>query len=142
MLDDDKINIYLAIDESMFKINGDISYSCILKHKNKVKHITKNYNSVNSLTCTLLGFIDSILSLKRIDIPIVYFTNSYYLVNMCNRWLKDWKVNGWTLKSGKPPANLSMVRKIDTIISKLDISFRYIDKNNSPFIQQCIESCQ
>lgn len=141
MSDQESIKIYLGVDSSYLDINKTISYSFIMKYNNRIKKYTKSYDRVSPINCVLLGFLNSICELKRNDIPIIYYTNNSYLVNLCNKWMNKWKENNWVKNDGKPPVHLDIIKKIYFLINNINISFRYIDPSKSDYIQKCLDSC-
>lgn len=61
--------------------------------------------------------------------PILFVSDSNYLVRGMNEWLRGWKARGWKRKEGTrlvPVANEELWRELDAAAEDLDITWRWV----------------
>jgi len=54
------------------------------------------------------------------------YTDSQYVKNGVNAWIRNWKRNGWRTSSRKPVKNQDLWREIDALIDGRDIEWRWV----------------
>ena len=47
--------------------------------------------------------------------PLMFFTDSKYVVEGMNQWIDGWKARGWKKADGKPPENLELWQELDVL---------------------------
>lgn len=47
--------------------------------------------------------------------PLMFFTDSKYVVEGMNQWIAGWKGRGWKKADGKPPENLELWQELDEL---------------------------
>ena len=52
----------------------------------------------------------------------VIYSDSAYVVNMCNDWIWNWAKNNWTRAKNKPIENIELVKKLYKLLTS-DISY-------------------
>ena len=57
---------------------------------------------------------------------ISIFTDSKYLMNGIQLWIKNWKNNGWKTAAKKPVKNKELWEKLDLVISKHSINWNWV----------------
>ena len=79
----------------------------------------------------------AINSLKYFKKPetIEIFTDSKYVKDGIEKWIKNWKINGWKTASKKPVKNKELWIELDLQITKHTISWKWVkghagEKNN------------
>lgn len=58
--------------------------------------------------------------------PIILYTDSEYIANVCNGWLESWKAKGWRKSNRKPPEHLDLWQRLDLLLQEKDVSVRYV----------------
>ena len=57
---------------------------------------------------------------------ITLFTDSKYLKNGIEVWIKNWKKNGWKTANKKPVKNKELWLQLDSVISKHNIKWEWV----------------
>ncbi|XP_068609759.1 ribonuclease H1 [Brachionichthys hirsutus] len=57
---------------------------------------------------------------------LVLYSDSKFTINGVTRWVKNWKLNGWRLKSGGPVTNKEDFVKLDGLNSELDVVWMHV----------------
>ncbi len=50
-------------------------------------------------------------------------TDSKFLINSIQKWIVNWKQNGWISSVGKPVKNKDCLKKLDELCSKISVSW-------------------
>jgi ribonuclease HI len=57
-------------------------------------------------------------------------SDSEYLVKNMSERIDEWKQRGWKLKSGKPPENIDLWKRLGTLALRHNIEWDWIDKDD------------
>lgn len=68
-------------------------------------------------------FLEGMERLKK-SCEVMVYTDSKYLQQGTEEWLKDWKTTGWVTKRGKPVANKEEWEEIAELLGRHLISFQ------------------
>jgi len=74
----------------------------------------------------MLAAIEALRSLKRPGQAIEIRSDSKYLVDMATKWMGGWKRKGWKRKGKAPIKNLDLVKELDALLQKHDVSWRWV----------------
>jgi ribonuclease HI len=69
--------------------------------------------------------IEALKSLRAPGQSLEIRTDSKYLKDMAESWMKGWKKKGWKKKGG-PIKNLDLVKELDQLLAQHDISWRWV----------------
>ena len=58
--------------------------------------------------------------------PVRLVTDSQYVKNGINEWIKGWKRNGWKTAAKKPVKNKDLWTEIDALVEGRDIEWRWV----------------
>lgn len=58
--------------------------------------------------------------------PVIVFTDSQYVKNGINSWIKGWKKNGWKNAAKKPVKNKDLWLDLDAAIENRSIEWRWV----------------
>ena len=87
---------------------------------------TKNYKVTNNVA-ELLGAINAIeivLGTQEIkNNKIIIYTDSMYVINIVNKWAKNWQKNNWKKSNNKPVDNIELVKKLYNYSLNININF-------------------
>jgi ribonuclease HI len=53
-------------------------------------------------------------------------TDSKFLINCIESWIKNWKRNGWKTASGQDVKNIDDLKKLDHVCSKIKVNWVYV----------------
>ena len=73
----------------------------------------------------LMAAIESLKYLQESK-EILIFTDSKYLMNGIESWIKNWKKNGWKTASKKPVKNRELWEKLDKEIVRHTINWQWV----------------
>ena len=82
------------------------------------------YNTTNN-QMELTAAIESLKYLKKSK-EILIFTDSKYVMNGIELWIKNWKKNGWKTASKKPVKNRDLWEKLDKEIERHVIKWKWV----------------
>jgi ribonuclease HI len=70
-------------------------------------------------------------ALRHIDRskPVILYTDSQYLKNGVEKWLKDWKARNWKRRGG-PLLNVDLWKQISEVIELRKITWRWVKGHN------------
>ncbi len=97
----------------------------ILEDTNVPKYIYGGENNTTNNRMELKAAIEAInifLNPKKLEV----FTDSKYLKNGIEVWIKNWKNNGWKTASKKPVKNKDMWTQLDQCIIKHEITWNWV----------------
>lgn len=73
----------------------------------------------------LTAVIKALEAIKR-PRAITVFTDSQYISEGATSWLAGWKAKGWKSSGRKPVANIDLWKRLDTLLHKYDVNFRWV----------------
>ena len=73
----------------------------------------------------MLAAVESLACLP-FQTKIVLYTDSQYLKNGMNLWLKNWKKNGWKTANKSPVKNQDLWQRLDDLTQKHSIEWRWV----------------
>ncbi len=86
------------------------------KHYRELKGFSRDTtNNRMELTAALKGLKAIRLGYRRV--PVILYSDSTYVVQGINRWMKNWKASGWKSKN-KDIKNLELWQELDHWIQK------------------------
>ena len=97
----------------------------IFDQDDKQKNIS---GSEKNTTNNRMELLAAIMSLKKIktNSEVVIFTDSTYVKNGINEWMKNWKKNGWKNSSKKPVKNKDLWEKLDKLCEANSVSWKWV----------------
>ncbi|KKL84357.1 hypothetical protein LCGC14_1965560 [marine sediment metagenome] len=110
--------------------NAQGGWAAILTNDTKQLCISGGVPDTTNQRMELQAAIEGLKAVKNIDTPITLFTDSMYLINGCSKWLEKWKANDWKLSKGKPVKNVDLWQELDTIQSKLTVTYVWVKGHN------------
>ena len=95
----------------MVVMNKDDSEILFLEHDSE-EYVTNNRMELKAMICAL-GYAES----HMYDQFIIY-SDSAYVVNSCNSWLRTWATNGWRNSKKQEVENVDLMKCIWNYISR------------------------
>ncbi len=118
-----KIAIYT--DGSCLGNPGPGGYGALLifgKHK---KEISEGFNQTTNNRMELMAPAAALECLTEpciVDIT----TDSQYVKNGINQWIKNWRKNGWRTANKKPVKNADLWKRLDEAVKKHDVDWHWV----------------
>lgn len=83
----------------------------------------------------LTATIKALNAIKSKNIAIDLFTDSKYVINGINKWIKSWKLKGWKTAAKKPVKNADLWQQLDILNQKHQVNWHWVkghsgDKGN------------
>ncbi|MCY4645124.1 MAG: ribonuclease HI [Bacteriovoracales bacterium] len=61
------------------------------------------------------------------EVRVFLYSDSKYLVDGMNRWIKGWKLKGWRKKDGGAPENLDLWKNLDRLVERFKaVGFHWV----------------
>ena len=97
----------------------------ILIPREKPVHLNGGSNNTTNNQMELTATIEGLQYFKESK-QILIITDSKYVINGIESWIKNWKKNGWKTASKKPVKNKDLWEKLDKEITKHAIEWQWI----------------
>lgn len=110
--------ILLYSDGSSLGNPGPGGWGSILKYKDKIKELSGGKPNTTNNIMELTGVIEALKILKE-PCDVEVFSDSKYVVQGINEWLKNWEKNNWKT------ASKSQVKNLDLWKEYLDVSKKH-----------------
>lgn len=106
----------------------------ILIPNNEAIQLNGGSNNTTNNRMELVAVIESLKYFKE-NKKILIFTDSKYVMNGIEIWIKNWKNNGWKTANKKPVKNKDLWESLDKEIEKHSIEWQWVkghagNKNN------------
>ena len=96
----------------------------IIPRENPV-HLNGGSNNTTNNQMELTAIIEGLQYFKESK-QILIITDSKYVINGIESWIKNWKKNGWKTASKKPVKNKDLWEKLDKEITKHAIEWQWV----------------
>lgn len=73
----------------------------------------------------LMAAIQGLEALKR-PAKVCLTTDSQYVKNGINQWIKNWKKNGWKTAAKKPVKNVDLWQRLDDALKQHDVEWQWV----------------
>ncbi|MBE8189790.1 MAG: ribonuclease HI [Candidatus Thioglobus sp.] len=93
------------------------------KYDKKIKGFKANTTN-NQME--LLAAIKALEAISSSEIRIDLFTDSKYVMNGINEWIKNWKIRGWKTANKKSVKNVELWKRLDELNQKHQISWHWV----------------
>ena len=80
----------------------------------------------------LTAVISALSAIKR-PVPMIVFLDSQYVKNGIQSWMDGWKKKGWKTADKKPVKNVDLWMKLDELVAKHDIEWRWVKGHAGDF---------
>src|ERR1043165_7811107 len=110
---------------------GPGGWAFILKHPATGKILDKAGAELDTTNnrMELQAVIEGLSALKSPSLFELY-SDSKYVLDGLNVWLKGWKAKGWKTAGKKPVKNIDLWKALDDLASKHQVSFHWIRGHN------------
>ncbi len=116
---------------------GPGGYGVVLLSGHHKKELSKGFRLTTNNRMELLAVIAGLQSLKKMDIPVVVYSDSQYVVNATNKgWLKNWIKTDF--KGGKKNKDLWLI--FYQLSKPFNIKFEWVKGHaDNPYNNRCDE---
>lgn len=85
----------------------------------------KKSNNVGEFTALIYTLKHCNIVDQEFKKTLIVYTDSMLLVNTVNKWMTNWKKNGWKKADGTEISNLELVQTIDELLEKRKCAIKY-----------------
>lgn len=110
-----KVEIFT--DGSCLGNPGPGGYGAVLNFGQHRKEISQGYKHTTNNRMELLATIEALVLLTE-SCEVSMTTDSQYVKNGINQWIKGWKKNGWKTSAKKPVKNVDLWKRLDEQVNR------------------------
>ena len=103
----------------------------IIKNESLIKEIGARSENATNNQMELLAVTKSLITIKQTPAKIKIYSDSQYVINGINHWIKNWIKNSWKTSTGKPVENIEYWKNLHQTI-KNNHSHSFIEWNHVP----------
>ncbi|AOE49368.1 ribonuclease HI [Kangiella sediminilitoris] len=104
---------------------GPGGWGALLRYGDHEKRLYGGELETTNNRMELTAAIEALKALKR-SCHVELTTDSVYVKNGINQWLKGWKAKGWKTAGKKPVKNKDLWQQLDEQVSKHDINWHWV----------------
>lgn len=104
---------------------GPGGYAAMLVWQGHEKMVVGGDADTTNNRMEMMAVIAGLEACKR-SLSIDVFTDSTYVKNGMEKYIHQWKKNGWRLASGKAVKNKDLWQKMDALVSVHDVSWFWV----------------
>ena len=67
------------------------------------------------------------------ETKLVIFTDSKYVMQGIQEWIKNWKINNWKTSQKKPVKNKELWQELDQLVSNRTIEWQWVKGHSGDF---------
>ena len=103
---------------------GKGGWAAIIIENEKEKVISGSEPLTTNNRMELSAVINALKEITLTEISI--YTDSKYVKNGIESWIKNWKMNGWMTASKQPVKNKDLWLELDTLVSEKKIEWKWV----------------
>ena len=124
------INEFVAFTDGACRGNpGPGGWGVVLIQGSKKTEMSGSSQNTTNNRMEMIAAIEA-LSHVPINSKITLTTDSQYLKNGIQGWIKNWKRNGWRLKNGESVKNQDLWQKLDSLVSERKVQWEWVKGHN------------
>jgi ribonuclease HI len=104
---------------------GPGGWGAVLQYGATVKELKGGAPLTTNNQMDLTAAIEALNALKR-PVHVELHTDSVYVKDGLNKWMPNWKKNGWRTADKKPVKNLELWQALDTAVTRHTIDWRWV----------------
>ena len=119
--------VHLFTDGACSGNPGPGGWGCILRHlpTGKEKELSGSEPQTTNNRMELMAVIQGLRQLNR-PCGVLVVSDSQYVLNGLEKWMKGWKSKGWRLSDGKPVKNQDLWMELDELKTRHSLTFQYV----------------
>jgi len=118
----EKITIYT--DGACSGNPGKGGWAAVIIEDENEKTISGSEMLTTNNRMELLAVINALKEVSSVEIDI--YTDSKYVKNGIESWIKNWKMNGWMTAAKQPVKNKDLWLELDTLVTKKEIEWKWV----------------
>lgn len=117
--------IHIYTDGSCLGNPGPGGYGAVLIYKQHRKELSDGFKHTTNNRMELLATIKALDSLTE-KCVVELTTDSQYVKNGINQWIKNWRKNGWRTADKKPVKNADLWKQLDELVKKHTVNWHWV----------------
>lgn len=105
---------------------GAWAYLIINTKNQKAVACAKAERNTTNNRMELSSVISVLKALKTPGKDVLIYSDSKYTINVCSRWLQDWKGNGWQKNTRGELKNVDILQEIDRLLVNHKTTFQWV----------------
>ncbi|WP_428087313.1 ribonuclease HI [Candidatus Thioglobus sp.] len=97
-----------------------------LRYGDYDKKLNGNEKDTTNNRMELTAAIKALEAIKTKDIAIDLYTDSKYVMNGINDWIKGWKAKGWKTANKKPVKNVDLWQRLDVLNAAHSVHWHWV----------------
>jgi ribonuclease HI len=97
-----------------------------LRYGNNDKKLNGNEKNTTNNRMELTAAIKALEAIKSKNIDIDLYTDSKYVMNGINEWIKGWKAKGWKTSAKKPVKNVDLWQQLDALNATHTVHWHWV----------------
>ena len=118
----EKITIYT--DGACSGNPGKGGWAAVIIEDENEKTISGSEMLTTNNRMELLAVINALKEVSSAKLNI--YTDSKYVKNGIESWIKNWKMNGWMTAAKQPVKNKDLWLELDTLVTKKEIEWKWV----------------
>lgn len=118
-------HIEIYTDGSCLGNPGPGGYGAVLLFGKHKKELSQGFTHTTNNRMELLATIEAMASLTetcKVDLT----TDSQYVKNGINQWIKNWRKNGWRTSNKKPVKNVDLWKRLDEQVNQHQVQWHWV----------------
>lgn len=117
--------IQLFTDGSCLGNPGPGGFGAVLRYGKHEKQLSQGFKLTTNNRMELLAAIAGLEALnERCEVSLT--TDSQYVKNGINQWIKNWKKKGWITSDRKPVKNVDLWKRLDAACEKHKVEWHWV----------------
>jgi ribonuclease HI len=104
---------------------GPGGWGVLMLYRDASRELTGGEPQTTNNRMELMAAIQGLESLTR-QSPVALYTDSRYLCDGIEKWLKAWKQRGWRTADGKPVKNIDLWQRLEAARLNHDVTFHWV----------------
>jgi len=116
---------------------GSGGYAAVIINKDEIEEISGGFRLTTNNRMELYAIIKALEAVKDKQLKISVITDSKLITDTINKdWLKNWKRSGWIKSDKKPVLNIDLWKRLDLLISNIDVEFLWVKGHSGDFYNE------
>ncbi len=117
--------IEIFTDGSCLGNPGPGGWAALLRYKGKNKMLSGQAKDTTNNRMELLAVIEALNGLKE-SCQIELFTDSKYVMDGAQQWMKNWKAKGWMRTKKDPVKNVELWKALDKALNQHQVNWHWV----------------
>ena len=134
-----KFDYIIYTDGACLGNPGPGGWAAIILERNEKKELSGSEKNTTNNRMELSAIIEAMSSFqKKKNLKIV--TDSKYVIDGINLWLKRWKSNDWKTSAKKPVKNKDLWMKLDDLINEHSVELEWVKGHSGDKFNEEVDS--